>query len=146
MTRFQDHSKIVWRVHLRSSPQRVYELLNSGVGREAFWAESAQETDGVIEFRFINGTCTSGRILKRTEPSRFVLEYFNSRVEFELAADGQGGTDLTLTNTGFDPEDYLEILPGWLNVLFPLKAAADFDIDLRSRDPARTWDDGYIDQ
>jgi hypothetical protein len=26
-----------------------------------------------------------------------------------------------------------------------LKAAADFGVDLRSHDPARTWDQGFVD-
>ncbi len=34
----------------------------------------------------------------------------------------------------------------WLNVLLPLKAFVDHGVDLRSHDPTRTWDDGYVDQ
>lgn len=29
--------------------------------------------------------------------------------------------------------------------LLALKAYVDFGIDLRNRDPARTWDDGFVD-
>ena len=50
-----------------------------------------------------------------------------------------------MTNADYDPELRDELLPGWLNVLFPLKAAVDFGIDLRNHDPRRTWDQRYVD-
>ena len=138
--------RIIWRICCRSSPEDVYAMLATNEGRAKFWAESAVETDGAIGFRFINGEKTSGRILERTNPSRFCLEYFGSKVEFDLRRTASGGTDATLTNTGFDPHQFEEILAGWLNVLFPLKAAVDHGIDLRNRDGKRTWEDGYVDQ
>ncbi|MCG8406994.1 MAG: SRPBCC domain-containing protein [Phycisphaerales bacterium] len=138
--------RILWRIHLASPPKAVYELIATDTGRARFWAESAVERDGAIDFVFINGMRNRSQILKRTPPHHFELDYFNSRVVFELAPDSKGGTDLTLTNTGVDPEEWDEVLPGWLNVLFPLKAAVDFDIDLRNHDAARTWEQGYVDQ
>ncbi len=138
--------RIVWRLSLRSPPQQVYRMLSTADGRARFWAESAEETDGQVHFRFINGAETRGRIIERRPPDRIVFEYFGSTVTFELRDNDRGGTDLTMTNTGFAPEDYLEILPGWLNVLLPLKAAVDFNVDLRSHDPSRTWERGYVDQ
>lgn len=141
-----DREVIRWRVHLRSSPERVYAMLATEGGRAAFWAESAVEHDGVIHFRFVNGVETRGRIHEANPPRRFALDYFESRVLFELEEDGSGGTDLTLTNTDFAPEDREEILAGWLNVLLPLKAAVDFGVDLRSHDPVRTWERGFVDQ
>ncbi len=138
--------QIVWRLHLRAAPEDVYDMLATSGGRARFWAESAEESDGVIVFRFINGVTTHSRVLERLRPHRFVLDYFASRVGFELEPDGRNGTDLTLTNTGFDPTEFNEIHAGWLNVLFPLKAAVDFNIDLRTHDPSRTWEQGYIDQ
>ena len=86
------------------------------------------------------------RILEADPPRRFAFTCFGSRVLFELAADGDGGTDLVLTNGEVPDEDYEEMLPGLLNVLFPLKAAADLWVDLRNRDPARTWCERYVDQ
>jgi hypothetical protein len=67
-------------------------------------------------------------------------------VLFELAEDGKGGTDLTLTNSEVPADEYEQMLAGWLNVLLPLKAAADFGIDLRNHDPCRTWEERYVDQ
>lgn len=131
---------------MQSPPARVFAMLATNEGRARFWAESAVEVNGAIEFQFINGVTTVGPIIESTPPTRFRLLYFDSDVCFELVPDGRGGTDLTITHTGFDPQDYEEILPGWLNVLFPLKAACDFDVDLRSHDPARTWDQGFVDQ
>lgn len=139
-------SRIVWRLHLRSKPERIYDLLATDDGRALFWAESAVEKDGVIHFVFINGVEARCPILERRSPDRFALEYFDSKVVFELTPDGRGGTDLTLLNTGFPPDDYEELLAGWLNVLFPLKAMADHGVDLRCHDASRTWEGGYADQ
>jgi hypothetical protein len=36
-------------------------------------------------------------------------------------------------------------LAGWVSVLLALKAAVDFGVDLRNSDPARRWEDGYVD-
>jgi len=141
-----DKRRIVWRIHLRSRPERVFEMLATDDGRARFWAESAVEANGTIEFRFISGVSTMSPIIESTPATRYRLVYFNSDVTFDLSSDGTGGTDLTVTNTGFDPCEYEEIPAGWLNVLLPLKAACDFDIDLRSHDPTRTWNLGYVDQ
>lgn len=137
---------IVWRIHLRSSPEVVYDLLASAEGRRRFWAASAEETAGTIAFRFTNGQTVACRILERRPPTRFALTYFgDSTVAFDLAADDRGGTDLRLTETGVPPDEALDNLPGWVSVLLGLKAAADFGIDLRNHDPARQWEQGYVD-
>lgn len=141
-----DPGVIRWRMHLASPPQRVYELLATAEGRAAFWAESAEEADGVVSFRFSNGMTDEAEVLEADRPRHYRLRYFDSEVSFDLEPDGAGGTDLTLTNTGFRTEDRTEGVAGWLNVLFPLKAAADHGIDLRNHDPTRTWNLGYADQ
>ncbi len=70
--------------------------------------------------------------------------YGGSVAAFEIQDDGQGGTDLILTDTGVPPEDRSEVIAGWASVLMALKAAVDFGIDLRGHDPARHWDQGYV--
>jgi tRNA (adenine37-N6)-methyltransferase len=137
---------IRWRMHLPVPPAEVFAALNSNAGRGSFWAESAVEIDGCIEFRFIDGQTYSARVLERREPRRLVLEYFASRVVFELESDGQGGTDLYLENTGVGAAEWHEVHAGWLNVLFPLKAVLGFGGDLRNHDARRTWAKGYADQ
>ncbi len=141
-----DPTAIVWRLHLRSSPQRVYDVLDSDAGRASFWAESAVEVNGVIDFEFINGFSCEARVLTRRPPQEWSIDYFNSVASFRLESDGAGGTDLTLVNENVATEDRNEVTAGWLNVLFPLKAWVDHAVDLRSHDPARIWDAGYVDQ
>lgn len=121
-------------------------MLDTDSGRKSFWAESAVESDGVVQFEFINGMRYAGTILEREPGRRWKVDYFDSTVEFVLEPADDGGTDITLTNTGVDERDRCEISAGWLNVLLPLKAAVDHGIDLRSHDPARTWDLGFVDQ
>ena len=137
---------ILWRMHLRAPPERVFTVLDSDAGRAAFWAESAKELDGTIDFRFVEGTRYRARILERRAAEVFAVDYFGGEARFELTPDGEGGTDLLLTHRDVPAHDWHEVHAGWLNVLFPLKAYVDHGIDLRNHDPTRAWPDGYADQ
>ena len=137
---------IRWKVHLRSAPDVVYTALATDGGRRRFWAESAIERDGVIEFRFADGTTLHSTILERREQQRFALTYFGgSRVTFDLTAGPDGGTDLQVSERNVPPAEREHNLPGWVSFLLTLKAAVDFDVDLRNHDPSRSWRDGYVD-
>jgi uncharacterized protein YndB with AHSA1/START domain len=137
---------IRWRLHLSSPPEKVYEFLATPEGREQFWAESALEVDGHVLFRFPNGQEHRGKVMSALPPCRFSLVYFgDSLTTFELEPDGRGGTDLTLTDDGVPENWWQETHAGWLSVLFALKAAADYGIDLRNHDPIRSWDQGFVD-
>ncbi|WP_333843638.1 SRPBCC domain-containing protein [Pelomicrobium sp.] len=137
---------IVWRIHLRSSPEKVYEMIATDEGRRRFWAESADERDGTIDFRFPNGMTLSSRILEALPPKRFSVEYFaGSHTTFECSDDDEGGTDLTLTDAGVPRKWRSETAVGWVSVLLALKAAVDFNIDLRNHHGERTWDQSYVD-
>jgi uncharacterized protein YndB with AHSA1/START domain len=137
---------IRWRMHIPVRPECVFDALASDDGRASFWAESAREVDGVIEFVFANGFRLRSRVLEHDRPGRFVLEYFEGTAAFQLVASEHGGTDLLLVHEGVPADGWNEVHAGWLNVLFPLKAALTFGVDLRNHDPARTWDEGYADQ
>jgi uncharacterized protein YndB with AHSA1/START domain len=137
---------IRWRMHLPVTPARAFAALATDAGRAAFWAESAVEVDGAIEFRFADGRTTRSRILQREPPRLFVLDYMGAVARFDLAPDGEGGTDLLLTHAGVPAFEWHEVHAGWLNVLFPLKAWLAHGVDLRNHDPARSWDGGYADQ
>jgi uncharacterized protein YndB with AHSA1/START domain len=137
---------IRWRLHIPVSPDRVFTALDTDEGRASFWAEAAPESDGHIEFRFINGAACRSKILERRRPHRFVIDYMGGPVRFELSSDGAGGTDLAVTHDGVGPDEWNEVHAGWLNVLFPLKAWLAYGVDLRNHDPARLWDGGFVDQ
>ena len=136
---------IRWRLHLAAAPEVVFAALDTDEGRAAFWAESAVERDGAIHFRFPGGVSCACRVMERRPPRVFVLDYMGAVARFELADDGRGGTDLLLRHEGVAAEEWNEVHAGWLNVLFPLKAWVVHGVDLRSHDPARTWDAGYAD-
>jgi len=142
---FQDDSDIIrWKIHLKSSPQAVYEKLSTNEGKGAFWAESAIEQDGIIHFIFPNQAEWQGRVLEKGPPHIYKVEYYGgSLTTFELISDNAGGTDLTLTDQGISPEDRTEVIAGWVSVLMALKACVDFGVDLRNHDSNRTWDEGY---
>lgn len=75
-----------------------------------------------------------------------MVEYFQgSQVAFELASDGAGGTDLTLTESGLPSAERVQNIAGWVAVLLNFKAAVDFGVDLRNKDPKRSWERGYVD-
>lgn len=137
---------IRWRMHLPVSPERVYAALDSDNGRAAFWAESAIEREGAIDFRFISGYECTSRILERHPHSVWAIDYMGGEARFELTEDGVGGTDLLLTHYGMTAEEWNEVHAGWLNVLFPLKSWVVYGIDIRNHDPARSWEQGYADQ
>ena len=140
-----DAAQISWRLHLRSAPERVFAMIATADGRRQFWAESAEESGGIITFRFPDGSTLESRIVECTPPLRFAVEYFSgATVLCECSSDGAGGTDLTLTETGTPDADRTENIAGWASVLLCLKAAVDHTIDLRNHDPQRTWAQGYV--
>ena len=145
MTFQKDGSVIRWKLHLKSSPEHVYQQLTSNEGRASFWAESAVEKDGIIHFVFPNQVQWKGRILESAPPDRFKVEYYGGSITtFELNPDGSGGTDLILTDQGVPEADRTEVIAGWVSVLLALKASVDFGVDLRNHDPQRTWDEEYL--
>ena len=139
-------TSIKWKLCLRSSPEIVYEMLNTDAGRARFWAESAVERDGSILFRFPNGATWTSKILERRPPYLFKLRYYGgSTTSFLLTLAANGGTILQLTDEGVEPTHYMEVHAGWVSVLMALKAAVDFDVDLRNHDINRTWDQYFVD-
>jgi hypothetical protein len=137
---------IQWRLHLPVAPERVYAALDGREGRESFWAERAPEVGEYIEFSFINGDTYRSRLLRRTSPTLWEINYFGGPATFTLSQDGHGGTDLLLTHRGVKPTDWTATYAGWLSVLLPLKAWLVYGVDLRNHDRRRTWNDGYVDQ
>lgn len=137
---------IHWKLHLRSSPQRVFEMLATAEGRARFWAESAEQEGDAIDFVFPNGQRLRAVILAAESPGLFAVEYLSgSRAEFRLASHPAGGTILELTETGVHAAELIENAAGWVSVLLSLKAAVDFDVDLRNHSPALSWDSGFVD-
>ena len=135
---------IDWRVHFDASPEKVWSAWTSDDGRARFWAESSRSVEGGFELGFVNGESLRVAVEEARPPERLVLRYFGgSRVTVDLESDGRGGCDLRLREEGA-PEP-LENYAGWVTVLLVCKAAVDFGIDLRSRDPARSWDAGFVD-
>lgn len=131
-------------MHLSSDPEHVWTLLTSDAGRASFWAERSSSTEDTLTLEFANGAVTTEQ-MTLDPPRRLELTYLGSRVTFTLLPDGSGGTDLLVEDRGVAALDRTEVVAGWLNVLFPLKAAADHGVDLRNHDSARTWDHGYAD-
>ena len=141
-----DTSEIFWRLHLTSAPDTVFLLLSTNEGRARFWAESAVETEGEIEFIFPNGQQHRGRIIEQIRPTRFVVQYIEGSItSFDLEDDGSGGTVLTLRDCEVSEQDSVEVNAGWVSVLMALKAAADYGIDLRNHDERYSWEKGYAD-
>jgi hypothetical protein len=135
---------IVHRLHLASSPESVWELIATDDGRETFWTETSRQVDAVITLTFPNRTVVDMPIVDVIEGKQLVVSYFGERTEFALESDGSGGTELTLRCEA-EGGDAVETNAGWVSVLMALKASADFGVDLRNHDPARTWDNGYVD-
>ena len=141
-----DLPPILWRVHLSSPAERVFELWTSDAGRERFWAGRSLTLEGGFELSFVNGQKLLVETVELLPPKRFVFRYFGgSSVTLEFEATADGGCDLELREEGVPPSEHLENYAGWVSVLLACKAAADFDIDLRSHDPARSWERRFVD-
>ncbi|WP_422858181.1 SRPBCC family protein [Flagellimonas sp. S174] len=136
---------ITWKVHLKSSPKTVFSFLSTSEGRAKFWAEKANEEDNMVHFVFPNGQTYNSKILKSVPNQKFCLDYFESLVRFELEPLDDGGTDVTLINENVPDDEFNEVHAGWVSVLMNLKAAVDFQCDLRNHDPKKTWNQGYLD-
>ena len=142
---FQDKPGIVeWRMHFRSKPGEVRRALTTAEGRARFWAESAEEIDGQIEFRIHNYPPYRSTILKSSD-DEFSLDYFGTTVGFGLSSSPDGGTILTLNAIVEDHDARFEMTAGWVSVLMAMKAAVDFGVDLRNHDPQMAWEQGFAD-
>jgi len=136
---------IRWKLHFNSVPQKVYDALTTDEGRAGFWAETATEKGGFITFTILGYEPYRSRVIKRSPPTHFSVEYFGSVVDFTLKENNNGGTDLKLKATNVDETFRMEMTAGWVSVLMAMKAYVDHGVDLRNHDATRTWSDGYAD-
>lgn len=135
---------IDWRVHFAASPEQVWQAWATDSGRERFWAETSIESAGGFDLAFVKGEALRVEVVEARAPELLVFRYFGgSTVTLDLAPDGSGGCDLRLREE--DAPEPVENLAGWVTVLLACKAAVDFGVDLRSHDPERSWDAGYVD-
>ncbi len=135
---------IDWRIRFASAPEAVWRAWTTDEGRERFWAETSQGDDGGFDLSFVNGEGLRVEMIEARAPERLAFRYFGgSTVTVEISSDGAGGCDLRLREA--DPPDPLGNYAGWVSVLLACKAAVDFGIDLRSHDPGRSWDAGFVD-
>lgn len=138
---------IVWRVHLATPRDAVFDLLDSDAGRARFWAlRTHSPSPDRIEFEFSNGERLTSRVVTRHRPECLALTYFGeSLVTFTLDEVAEGGTRLEVRETGVNHTDWLANYAGWVSVLLTLKAAADHGVDLRNTHPAHHWEQGFVD-
>ncbi len=143
---FQDiEGQIVWKVHFSSAQEKVFQALTTDEGRGKFWAERTTERQGMIEFNILNYPKYNAKIIERKPTELFSIEYFGTTVTFRLSKAPNNETDLTLIVTVQDELLKREMTAGWVSVLMAMKAAVDFDVDLRNHDPRRVWENGYLD-
>jgi hypothetical protein len=78
-------SPFVWRLSLASSPESVFELLDTDVGRERFWALRSRAAEGGFDLEFPGGLKGRVDVVDRQPPTRMGIRYFGSEVEFALS-------------------------------------------------------------
>lgn len=144
MTFQEKKGTIIWKLHFTSSPDKVYNMIVTDAGRAKYWAESAIESEGEIEFNIYNYPPFRGKILNKDFPV-FAVEYYGTRVTFRVKSDQKKGTDLELVAEDVSEEIRVEMTAGWVSVLMAMKAAVDFGVDLRNHDPKRSWVHGFAD-
>ncbi len=139
------HDPIVWRLSLASPPERVFQLLDTDEGRERFWAVRSSAVDDGFDLEFPGGLRERVEVVERQPPARLAISYFGHVAEFDLARREDGGCLFQVTCRCSDPNAWLEFYPGWVSWLLVLKAAADFDVDLRNGSSERAWEQRYVD-
>lgn len=139
-----DNEVIVWKINCKSTPSKVFEYIATDECRNKFWAVTQSKND-IVTFAFANSYVWEGKILESNPPTQISFLYIdNSEESFELIDDGNNGTDLILRDKGVKPEFRTEVIAGWGSVLMTLKAAVDFNVDLRNHDPKKTWSEGFF--
>lgn len=118
--------------------------LSTDEGRKTFWAEKTIERDGSIDFVFPNGETHKAEILAKTTPVQLSIRYFGAITTFDLEG-AAGGTTLALNVSETPEDDWLESYAGWVSVLMNMKAVLDFGADLRNHDPAKSWEQRFVD-
>ena len=143
---FQNEDGVIrWEMHFHSPPDKVYEALATAEGRAKYWAESAEEDNGVIEFNILGYPPFNGKVLETIPGKMYKIEYFGSEITFNLHSDQSSGTDMELNATNVNESMKYEMTAGWVSVLMAMKAAVDFGVDLRNHDEKRTWTQGFAD-
>ena len=102
-------------------------------------------TDG-FELEFPGGLTGHVEVLERQPPTRLRIRYFGADAELDLSPGVDGGCLFQVTCHCDDPTGWAEFQPGWVSWLLVLKAAVDFDVDLRNDSPERAWPQRYVDQ
>jgi uncharacterized protein YndB with AHSA1/START domain len=98
----------VWRLSLASSPEHVFELLDTDEGRERFWAQRSRVGREGFDLRFPGGLEGRVVVVNREPPTRMVIRYFGSEAEFELTPREDGGCLFQVTCRCDDPAAWLE--------------------------------------
>jgi len=125
-----------WNAQFSSGPSEVYRALSTPLGRSRYWAESADERDGVIRFVVPDGRTDDSRIEHAVKDELYQLRYFGRTITFTLTPDESGGTHLALSCD--DPDGRYDA--DHVALLLRLKAFVDFGVDLRNHDKSRTTD------
>lgn len=135
---------ILWRVFIAKPTAQVFAYLTHDALRQQYWCELSVQDGPNIAMHFSNRQKTMAQVQGVAAPKVFDLRYFDSDVSFRLEATAVG-TILTVENTGVAVDEWQAVQSGWVSVLLALKAACQFGIDLRNHDPARSWDQGFVD-
>ena len=96
---------------------------------------------------FPDGSSTTMDVLDEDPPRGLVVRYFEVQTTFDIesaAADGRS-TVLEVTASDVPKDDVVELAAGWVSVLLNLKAAVNFDCDLRNHNREMTWRAGFVD-
>jgi hypothetical protein len=133
------------KIYLKTTPENLFQKLTTDDEREKFWAERSVETEGKISFTFPNGMIEHARIIRSIPDRIFEIEYFGSRVLFEIIPHHENECSLLLKNDRIPAGEFCEHYAGWVSVLMAFKAYVIFGADLRNHAPDLTWDQQYID-
>ena len=137
---------IVWRLSLAVPREQVYELLSTDEGRARFWAESTRRRGDAIVFRSADGSTHRARVDRGKAPAALLAGLPGRHRDVPPDETRGKGTRLELAHAGVAAADRAVAEAAWVGILLGLKAAAQFDVDLRNHDRRRSLRQRFVDQ
>ena len=139
-------ASFTWRVLINATAADVYRAVSTDEGRAGFWVATSRSTASGITLEFFDGTSWTGRMLRATPDRAVELTYLGGgTVVLEILPVSQSQCIVAVTDRPTNPVDWLANYAGWVAVLLNLKATAEFGVDLRNRDGARSFEQGFVD-
>lgn len=149
-----DWSKFVLRVAVKASPEKLFRAwTDDRIVSRWFTVKTVIEPrkNGRIHFQWLAGDTMEARVIRIVKNRLFVFPFGRNRerVEVRIKKDGKGSI-CELRQSGMKTTDEAKwsmhrgCMSGWTFFLTNLKSVLEHGVDLRSRDPKRSYRQDFV--